>query len=234
MTVVDISNITSPNIVGSHKLYGYTADIVVDESYAYVLSSRYGLCVVDISNPTLPTDVALANTGGWPVRLEKSGDFIYIANGFQGFKVIDVSDPLNPAEVGWYTTSRSAENLTVDGNIAYVADREDGLYIIQFNEPSSIQMNDHFTTPARMELYQNYPNPFNPSTMIKYNLVKSSHILLKIYNLAGQEVATLVNEFQSAGEHEIAWQPTGLPSGLYFYKIQAGELSEAKKLILQK
>jgi len=92
------------------------------------------------------------------------------------------------------------------------------------------------------KLYQNYPNPFNPSTKIKYQLTKSSHIALKIYNLAGQEVATLVNEFQPAGEHEITWQPKGLASGLYFYKIQAEDpsassghrFSEAKKLILHK
>jgi len=70
--------------------------------------------------------------------------------------------------------------------------------------------------------------------MIKYKLHKSNHIKLKIYNLVGQEIETLVNEFQPAGEHEITWQPNGLPSGLYFYKIQAGEYSEAKKLILQK
>jgi len=88
--------------------------------------------------------------------------------------------------------------------------------------------------PEKFKLYQNYPNPFNPSTIIKYKLPESSHIVLKIYNLTGQKVATLVNEFQTAGEHEITWQPEGLPSGLYFYKIQAGDFSEAKKLILQK
>lgn len=82
----------------------------------------------------------------------------------------------------------------------------------------------------------------NPSTMIKYQLAKSSHIVLTIYNLAGQELATLVNEFQAAGEYGITWQPKGLPSGLYFYRIQtkdpsasAGQLfSETKKLITQK
>ncbi|MCU0644255.1 MAG: T9SS type A sorting domain-containing protein [bacterium] len=83
-------------------------------------------------------------------------------------------------------------------------------------------------------LSQNYPNPFNPSTRIKYQLATASHVVLTIYNLAGQEIATLVNKFQSTGEHEVTWQSKGLPSGLYFYKIQAGEYSETKKLILQK
>jgi hypothetical protein len=95
-------------------------------------------------------------------------------------------------------------------------------------------VDDENSVPKNFELHQNYPNPFNPTTMIKYNLPKSSHVALKIYNLVGQEIATLVNELQSAGEYEITWQPKGLPSGLYFYKIQAGDFSETKKIILQK
>jgi len=58
--------------------------------------------------------------------------------------------------------------------------------------------------------------------------------MLKIYNLAGQEIITLIDEFQPAGEHEITWQPKGLSNGLYFYKMQSGTFSEIKKLILQK
>lgn len=93
---------------------------------------------------------------------------------------------------------------------------------------------DIHSSPKQFALYQNYPNPFNPSTRIKYQLSKPSRITLTIYNLAGQEIATLVNEFQPISEYEINWQPKGLVSGLYFYKIQAGDFSEAKKLILQK
>ena len=103
-----------------------------------------------------------------------------------------------------------------------------------FNESGITSVNQNSNILKTFKLHQNYPNPFNPSTMIKYKLPKSSHIKLKVYNLAGQEIATLINKFQLAGEHEVTWQPKGLPSGLYFYKIQAREYSEAKKLILQK
>lgn len=83
------------------------------------------------------------------------------------------------------------------------------------------------------KLLQNYPNPFNPSTTIKYNLLNSNDVILKIYNLAGQELETLVNRYQSAGEHQITWQPKGLTSGIYLYRLQAGEYSGARKLIIQ-
>jgi hypothetical protein len=88
--------------------------------------------------------------------------------------------------------------------------------------------------PAEFRLYQNYPNPFNPETAIKFKLPKSSFATLRIYNLSGQEIATLINGFKIAGEHEVKWQAQGLPSGVYFYRLQAGGFSEIKKLILQK
>lgn len=99
---------------------------------------------------------------------------------------------------------------------------------------TNVEEDDVHSNTKNFALYQNYPNPFNPSTRIKYQLAKSGHVVLTIYNLAGQEIATVVNEFQSAGEHEVAWQPKGLPSGLYFYRVHTRDFSEAKKLILQK
>lgn len=99
---------------------------------------------------------------------------------------------------------------------------------------------NHFL-PAVFRLEQNYPNPFsahaafgNPATTIKFTLPQSSFVTLRIYNLAGQEIATLVSDFRTAGEYEAKWQPRNLPSGIYFYRLQAGSFSEIKKLILQK
>lgn len=86
----------------------------------------------------------------------------------------------------------------------------------------------------RYTLWQNYPNPFNTSTSIKYSLKKPGHVYLSIYNLDGQEIETIVNKYQAAGEYEIIWRAKGLSSGFYFYKLQAGEFLETKKLILQK
>ncbi len=88
--------------------------------------------------------------------------------------------------------------------------------------------------PGTFTLFTNYPNPFNPSTTIKYHLQKSDNVTLIIYNISGQEIERLVNEFQTIGEHEITWHPKALSSGIYFCKLQAGEFSETNKLILQK
>jgi len=84
------------------------------------------------------------------------------------------------------------------------------------------------------QLFPNYPNPFNANTKIKYNLQNPGNVILKIYNISGQEIGTLVNEYQTMGEHEITWNPKGLSSGIYFFKLKSGEFLETKKLILQK
>jgi hypothetical protein len=83
-------------------------------------------------------------------------------------------------------------------------------------------------------LSQNYPNPFNPSTTIAYSLPNSDFVTLKIFNTAGQEVATLVNNVQTSGDYEISWTADGFPSGIYFYRLQVGTFSETRKLLLQK
>lgn len=88
-------------------------------------------------------------------------------------------------------------------------------------------------------LRQNYPNPFNPQTVIRYQLAASGMVQLKVYNLVGQEVKTLVSEFKSAGSHSVVWNGTDnhgreVSSGIYFHKLQIGENVEAKKMVLIK
>jgi len=81
-------------------------------------------------------------------------------------------------------------------------------------------------------LEQNYPNPFNPSTAIRYQLPVYSFVTLKIYNLLGQEVATLVDEFQNVGYKSVEWHTNNIGSGVYFYKLTAGKIADVKKMIL--
>jgi hypothetical protein len=92
--------------------------------------------------------------------------------------------------------------------------------------------------PKYFELFQNYPNPFNPVTVISYQLIVSSYVKLKVYNINGKEIAELVNQRQSAGEYRSKFDGSGLSSGTYFYKIEvsdeetSGVFSETKKMIL--
>jgi hypothetical protein len=83
-------------------------------------------------------------------------------------------------------------------------------------------------------LTQNYPNPFNPSTAIRYQLSAVSFTTLKIFDVQGREVATLVNGIQGKGEHTVIWNARSVPSGAYLYRLTAGDRTETRKLIVQK
>jgi len=93
---------------------------------------------------------------------------------------------------------------------------------------------DNGVSPEAFELKQNYPNPFNPSTTIIFNLPKTSDVRLVIFNVLGQEVGTLVDDKLAAGKYDIKFEASSLAAGLYFYRIQAGDFVETKKMLLVK
>ena len=101
-----------------------------------------------------------------------------------------------------------------------------------FTYSKSIEV--ELTTSEKFKLKQNYPNPFNPTTTISYSIPTESKVVLKIYNLLGEEVSTLVNNVQSAGVHNIQFNANKLASGTYIYRITAGKFTLTKKMILLK
>jgi photosystem II stability/assembly factor-like uncharacterized protein len=86
--------------------------------------------------------------------------------------------------------------------------------------------------PTKYALNQNYPNPFNPSTTIEFNLPKASDVRIEVYNIAGQKIQTLINKRISAGSHQVEFNSENLSSGVYFYRIEAGNFHDVKKMVL--
>ena len=102
-----------------------------------------------------------------------------------------------------------------------------------FHEPLVTSLNlTNSKIPDKFELSQNYPNPFNPTTTIEFTLPNAEFTTLKIYNIMGEEVATLVSERLTAGKHKNDWDASELASGIYLYRIQAGDYVNTKKMIL--
>jgi sugar lactone lactonase YvrE len=127
-------------------------------------------------------------------------------------------------------------SVSVDaaGNL-YVADTYNNR-VLRFNAVPSVGIPIEGVNPNahQFRLSQNYPNPFNPSTTIRFAVAQPTQVSLKIYDLMGKEVASLVSGYISAGEHEVVWNAAYLASGVYFYKLQAGSFVQTKKMLLVK
>lgn len=107
-------------------------------------------------------------------------------------------------------------------------------FLLDTDFSTSIENNPLEILPTEFSLQQNYPNPFNPTTTIDFSLPENSMVILKVYNLVSEEVATLINEERDRGIHSVNFDANRLSSGLYFYKIQAGSYTSTKKMLLLK
>ena len=134
-----------------------------------------------------------------------------------------------------------------DQAIALALDNESNVYVAgssAFKQGSIFTTIKYIQTPVSVEeqppvphgfwLEQNYPNPFNPATSIRYSLAQTGQVSLRVFNLAGQEVATLVHDRKAAGQHEVQWVAADLPSGVYVYRLQAGESIASRKFLVLK
>lgn len=124
--------------------------------------------------------------------------------------------------------------LTVIGQYIWAGTWGNGVWRRPLSEvTTSIQnhMEDH---PTALHLQQNYPNPFNPSTEISFSISTKLHVTLKIFDVMGREAATLVSEEMPAGMHKVKWNASVMPSGMYFYRLQAGSYAATKRLVVLK
>ncbi|HQF43554.1 MAG TPA: T9SS type A sorting domain-containing protein [Ignavibacteriaceae bacterium] len=98
----------------------------------------------------------------------------------------------------------------------------------------SQEVNAEVSVPLQYALEQNYPNPFNPNTTIKYSVANEGFVNIAVFNLLGEKVSTLVSENQKAGNYEVNFNASMLPSGVYFYSMEAGDFKSVRKMLLMK
>ena len=139
------------------------------------------------------------------------------------------SDPQNTGTYGNYVFKVQRYAPTYPGLIG--KDLTPGGFIELY--PSGIE-NTGSSIPDKFELSQNYPNPFNPTTNINFSISNAQFVTLKIYDMLGKEIATLVNEKLNAGSYKVNWNASAISSGVYYYRITAGNFVETKKMILLK
>jgi hypothetical protein len=154
----------------------------------------------------------------WPIPENLAySDADLMVGGTNGFPVGDLN---------WFPDKKAAWELQKDAEHAKLLD-------ILNSGTLSVQPTGG-TLPEAYALEQNYPNPFNPSTTISFSLPHAGQANLKVFNMLGQEVATLVNGSLTAGSYQVQFNPAGLASGVYFYKLTSGDFSQVKKMTLMK
>jgi 2',3'-cyclic-nucleotide 2'-phosphodiesterase/3'-nucleotidase/5'-nucleotidase len=105
---------------------------------------------------------------------------------------------------------------------------------LSLSNPTTIGYQSLASIPEAYEMFQNYPNPFNPVTHIRYGIPTASEVNIEVYNSLGQRVAVLENDYQTAGYHVVDFDAARFPSGIYFYRIDAGSFHKMMKMILMK
>ena len=158
---------------------------------------------------------------GMLLGTEDSGVFLYS----------DEGDSLGSRNEG--LTNLNVLTLHLDNNGYVYAGTGNGVWRRPLSEVTSVGENQ-IEIPLSYILSQNFPNPFNPSTTIKYSIPQLSSVQIKIFDVLGNEIETLVNEEKPVGTYELNWNAANLPSGVYFYQLQAENFVQTRKMILLK
>ncbi len=165
---------------------------------------------------------------------------IFVANSaFLGFTLADIGISMSTDNgSSWVPLTTDTIQVNVlhsHGDTSYALITGGGLYILTKNGiVTSVPSRHESPLPSAYKLDQNYPNPFNPVTIINYQLPVSGFVTLKIYNILGQQVATLVEGMQEPGYKSAIWDGSNMPSGVYFYRLKAGPFSSVRKMLLVK
>ena len=155
-------------------------------------------------------------------------------NTFTNFKVSENWFAINPNNYIGHYIGVSAHNNIVRPVWTRIDNDYPSLWTAIVDSVTSVDEESNQAVPLDYELSQNYPNPFNPVTKINYHIPELSPVTLKVYDVLGDEIATLVNEEKPAGSYEVKFNAIKLPSGIYFYQLQANGYSNTKKMLLLK
>lgn len=174
-----------------------------------------------------------------------AGYAVFIKNGqYIGSAYLDLGNAGSYTEFATDITWGTPDNPD-SAQIGFIVVNDDTVHIgttfylddLSFSDATDVKQNNN--SPLKFELAQNYPNPFNPSTIINFSIPEQSFVTLKVYNLLGQEVTTLINEEKSAGNYKVEFSTSkigveNLASGVYIYRLTAGDLVQTRKMMFLK
>ncbi|HLX12973.1 MAG TPA: alpha-amylase family glycosyl hydrolase [Bacteroidota bacterium] len=195
-------------------------------AYIRPMANLNGIMIANFGSGPQSATITLTGTGGTPN--------VFLPGGAQDGKTYYASDLYNDTTYNVVFSSGTASlSVTLPAFGSAVLILSDTTHTLEMPLLTGVK-NNPSSHPLTYSLEQNYPNPFNPSTQIQYSLKERTLATLKIYDVLGREVATLVNSVQTSGDHRVVWDASRQPSGVYFYRLTTASFTATKKLVLVK
>lgn len=224
---------TQGKIITGNAFYCYS--VVGNDIW---LSGGNGTILKGFSDPTIPVELAsfTALVSGknvqliWRTATELNNRGFEVERKFEGENWINIGFVPGKGTITEPSVYTFADLSVEKPRVSYRLKQVDFNGTFEYSKVIELDLG----VPNKFELAQNYPNPFNPATSIKYSLASKSYVELKIYDILGKEVASLVNEIQDAGNYEVNFNAGSLSSGVYFYELSAGSFNAKKKMMLIK
>jgi len=224
LDIINVSNPENPVMTAIVKFdslsYIIIEDVAVKDDYAYVADSNNGLSIVNISDPAHPSVFDLLDDVRSPISVTVNEGYVY-AGSMRNLNVLDISNIDSIKQVGSY--EGLASGIGLNDKYIVTANQAYGVSVLKFDIQTGI--NDNLQQiPSRYNLSQNYPNPFSSVTKISYSIPFISgsgyaDVALKVYDILGKEVRTLVNKQQKPGKYEVLFDASGLRKGIYLYRL---------------
>jgi len=241
--ILNVSDVTNPTEIGLYNLESGAIDIDASDNYVFI-GTVDGLRILDITNPSLPFEVGVYPSSSTVYHVLTYNNYAVITLGNQTLQIIDISEPNMPKKIASFNPGRPLYDIDVNRNLIFTTQGPKGLFVLKSDLLTGI-ITQNSKIFNNFDLLQNYPNPFNPTTKISFTIppagdalyASRTNLTLKIYDILGNEIATLVNEQSTTvgpGEYEVEFDGASLTSGVYFYQLKIGEFVQTKKMLLLK
>jgi hypothetical protein len=227
MGAFNVTDPSNPMLITATNFY-YSSEFGVRGNYLYTAAIDSGMKVLDISDPDTMVMAAGVQISGRCYYLRMLDHYAVVGSG-SGLYIFDISDPANPVQAAHSDLARDIESIDIDGNYIYVLDHYS---LMVFAFPATGVEDGQLA--ERFSLSQNYPNPFNAATTISYSLPSASDVNIDIFDIQGRKITTLAEGRKAAGAHAATWRADGISSGIYFYRLRAGDFSETRRMVLVK
>jgi hypothetical protein len=235
--IYDVTDPENPLRLCNYQPPHCGASFCVAGDYAFILGWYRppidlfrGFMIVDISDKSNPALISSFNTEEVPIRIDVEGDYAFVLDLHSSIEAVDISNLEFPVSAARQDSITGGSSIIVRDNMIYIG--SETFMILQFTDPTPINGQDPVS--PKISDFNCFPNPSNSSFTINFNQADAGNVQIKIYDIQGRLVETILNRFSFAGNHSVLWNSANTASGVYFARLESRNQASCIKLILLK